>query len=351
MENRRAIPPSFQDGILICGQPDTSCLANFRCSFGAKTLEKLFCREQSQNRETGQATKTAAKKDTMPELIGILIVVAIVIVLVVKLWFILLPAALIGLLFYFHNKNEKKKEAELRAIRNREEAQIAKAQRQKEEYEATQRQLRESLTHCVSSSEVTVTEIKRHIADADKALSEAEYEFAEGAFAPFWDAVERAANRLAQSDAGINSIILHSKTYREQVTRLDSSPPPFSIAINTLPDTTRVASRMRPIVRAAQKDIHFAQIYEQRMTNKLLIAGFTNLADALNRMGERLEYSIDALTDSMSEIADTHRANTEELISSIASVREVMESDASARREHEEKQREMLDNIQRRRKP
>jgi hypothetical protein len=60
MENQRAIPPSLQDGILLCRQPDTSCLANFHSSFGAKTLEKLFCREQSQNRETGLATKFSA---------------------------------------------------------------------------------------------------------------------------------------------------------------------------------------------------------------------------------------------------------------------------------------------------
>jgi hypothetical protein len=53
MENQRTIPPSLQDEISICRQPDTLCLANFRGSFGAKTLEKLFCREQSQNRETG----------------------------------------------------------------------------------------------------------------------------------------------------------------------------------------------------------------------------------------------------------------------------------------------------------
>ena len=280
-----------------------------------------------------------------------LIGIIFAIFLIVKLWFISLPAIAISLFIYFFNKSQKKKAAELQAIRAREASELAAAQRQKREYETTQRELRESLTHCVTSSEATVAEIKTQIADADVALGEAEHEFAEGAFAPFWDAVERAANQLAQSDTGINSIIQHSKTYGAQVARLDSSPPPFSIAINTLPDTTRVVSRMRLIVKAAQKDFHFATIYEQRKTNKILIAGFTNLADTLSQIGGRLESSISELTDSMSEIADTNRANTEELISSITSVREAMESDASASREHEEKQREMLDNIQRRKKP
>ncbi len=223
--------------------------------------------------------------------------------------------------------------------------------RKKAEYDATQYQVWSHLQACISDVESTALEIRRKIEAAEVALSHAEREFSEGVFAPFWDAVEHAANQLAQSDAGINRIIQQSKYYRDNVTKLNSEGPPFRIGLDALPDTTRTADKMRLMVRKAQKDFHFATIYEQRKTNKLLIAGFTNLAEALNGMSDRLASSIDALSDSLHDIADTNRANTEELLASILKLDERMASDSLAQRDHEGKQREMLDNIQRGRKP
>ncbi len=294
----------------------------------------------------------------MNELIGPLIVIvlicmviACVIALIVQFWFVSLPLAIAvtaGVIAYRQHKKQKEAEEEQRQA----EEKVAERDRSmKAEYETSQRYVRATLDKCVRSSRREVEEIPKSIEAAEAALTEAGHEYAEGAFAPFWDAVESAANYLAQSDASINRIIEHSKEYRDQVSKLDSESPPFRIGIDTLPDTTRTTDRMRTIVRRAQKDFHFVTIYEQRKTNKLLIAGFTNLAEALIGMSERLELSIHALSSSLSDIARTDRANTEELIASVQKLHERMEIDSSAQREHEKKQREMLDNIQRGRRP
>ena len=267
-------------------------------------------------------------------------------------------AALIGMLsavgwfLFATNKLESfRTRGAVAAKRKRTALYEAAGRQKKQKYETTQRELRDSLNSCVSSSAATVVDIRNRIVDSEKALTQAEHEFAEGAFAPWWDAIEHAANQLAKSDSGIKQIIQYSKSYRDAVTKLDSEPPAFRAGIDTLPDTTRTADRMRAIVREAQRNFQFASIYEQRKTNKLLIMGFTNLADALNCMSERLGASIDALSDSLADIAETNRANTEELISSANKLYERMEADSSAQREHERDQREMLDNIQRGRRP
>lgn len=64
-------------------------------------------------------------------------------------------------------------------------------------------------------------------------------------------------------------------------------------------DTAVTAERMKAIVRKAQRSFQFATIYEQRKTNQILIAGFTNLAEALDQMAYRITDSIDNLTNSV----------------------------------------------------
>lgn len=218
--------------------------------------------------------------------------------------------------------------------------QIARREKDEEAYRLSQIQLRTALQRVVADSELALDEVRKKISEAEKALAQAELEFEEGAFAPFWDVIEVAANHLAQSNSGIEYIIQKSEEYLDGMTNLDSDPPVFQFGVGTLPDTTRTTDRMRIVVRNAQKNFHFATIYEQRKTNKLLIAGFTNLADALNSMGERLELSVQALSLSLTEIGRK------------------MEENWDAQREYEEKQLyhkekelEMLDNIQRRKRP
>jgi methyl-accepting chemotaxis protein len=62
---------------------------------------------------------------------------------------------------------------------------------------------------------------------------------------------------------------------------------------------------MKAMVRKAQCDFQFAIIYEQRKTNKILIAGFTNLAQALEGMGDRISASIDSLSGLVSDLSES----------------------------------------------
>jgi len=140
-----------------------------------------------------------------------------------------------------------------------------------------------------------------HVAKAASSLDQAEREFAERAFAPFWTAVEDAANCLASVDAAINDIAAQHDKYAAVVQTLDSRPAVFAVDTSELSAALPVAARLSAIVRAAQTDFQFATIFEQRKTNQILVRGFGGLASALAQMSERLGSSLEQLEWTLAE--------------------------------------------------
>jgi len=138
-------------------------------------------------------------------------------------------------------------------------------------------------------------------------------------------------------------------------------PPQFPLkskSVEKLTIGTSTAERMKAIVRTAQRNFQFATIYEQRKTNQILVAGFTNLAQALDRMTWQITDSIDSLTDSVGSMASTLNESMNAINSRLGDMAEsnaqyhgeVMEAISK----HEVREKEalkMLDNIQRHRKP
>ncbi|RJQ18998.1 MAG: hypothetical protein C4560_06700 [Nitrospiraceae bacterium] len=223
--------------------------------------------------------------------------------------------------------------------------------RKRQEYEAYQDSLHQQILGYVSDSNTILKNLPVQIDIAENALNEAETEFKERAFAPFWDAVETAATRLAIFNFGIQQIKDNAINYMEEKKKLDSTPPRFQINIGTLPIATRTSDRMRRIVRRAQKDFQFSTIYEQRKTNKLLVEGFSSLGQALNEMTCRITTSIEALFNSIRDLASSNRESSKELLAGVESLLNQMHSDAETSRDHNREERKMLDNIQRGKKP
>lgn len=243
------------------------------------------------------------------------------------------------------------------------------ARRDQKEAEAQhkrhQQRISHALTQLVSDTHGTIEILPSVIAQAEAALDNAEFEFGEGAFVPFWDAVEKAVASLDSYDNGIKTITSNAQRIPEEIKKLDNHP---RIDLSTLawPEATPTIMRMRQIVRQAQKNIDFTTVYQQRRTNGILVAGFANLGSAIEDMGTRIQGSINVLTQtvdsSMSAIAEQsaefHResltameAQREQQVSDAEAQREQSASDSKAHREHERKVEEMTDNIQRRKTP
>ena len=137
---------------------------------------------------------------------------------------------------------------------------------------------------------------------AEKWLGKAEVDFADDAFAPFWDSVENAANWLARFDEGIREITDKSSRYTELIAKYEYPPPQFPVSpqsVEKLSVGKTTAERMKAIARTAERSLQFAMIYEQRKANQILFAGFKTLAEALEQMTVQITASLDALADSV----------------------------------------------------
>lgn len=185
--------------------------------------------------------------------------------------------------------------------------------------------------------------LTKHLSSAEEYLEQAEVNFSDRAFAPFWDSIENAAKILGRFDEGVRQIKDNLSRYTELVREYKDTPLQFPLSVSSVEKLSvgmASAERMQAVVRKAQRDFQFAMIYEQRKTNQILVAGFKNLAQALEQMTWQITASIDDLAGSVGAIhsqlghftAMTNQQNVEQ----------------AAR---ERKALEMLDNIQRGRGP
>jgi hypothetical protein len=200
-----------------------------------------------------------------------------------------------------------------------------------------------------------------HLQSAEGDLDQAEADFSEGVFAPFWDSVERAATFLGHFDECVRQIHDGASHYEGLMKVYDTYPPRFPLsseAIARLSTASGTAERMRHIVRTAQKNYQFATIFEQRKTTQVLIAGFTSLGQALDEMTQRIATSLNNLATSVdnmgSSLNDSVRAvdaRLGEMQAATAHHRDAEMVSEKARTVREEASIAMLDNIQRHRKP
>ena len=229
------------------------------------------------------------------------------------------------------------------------------------------------LASLLSTTQRDFSALSALVPSADIHLDRAEEEFADGAFAPFWDEVEHATNKLAAYHEGIRRVSQHSVDYERHASKLSIRVPKFSLPQGELPDARPVAHRLSRVVRAAQKNFQFATIYEQRKTNQLLYAGFGTLGAAISSLGNALASSLQELSDSVHSSLDDLLKSTRHQSERMASISEQKaqalknyqeaqssrsSADAGERRKFEEKllakedeQSKMLDNIQRKKKP
>lgn len=279
----------------------------------------------------------------------IIAIMIALIVLAIIYWYITLPLAVVGFVIYSAAKAGKEK-------KQREAEEEARRQRHREE----QLGYRNQMIDVGERSLALFESLPNQLRSAEACLGQAELEFADGAFAPFWDCIENAAKALGRFDEGVRQIKDNSHRYSDLIPKYEETPPRFPLAhksVTKLAVANASAERMQAIVRKAQRDFQFAMIYEQRKTNQILVAGFTNLAQALQDMTWQLTASIDELARSVDGMTSTLDESLRAIHSRLGDVTQTVSRHADQASEaalqasmREEKVLQMLDNIQRRRR-
>jgi hypothetical protein len=73
--------------------------------------------------------------------------------------------------------------------------------------------------------------IPGHLTLAEEHLDQADADFTDGALAPFWDSIERAAQTLAAFDDSVRQITGNLSRYTGLVTKCETAPPPFPLHV------------------------------------------------------------------------------------------------------------------------
>lgn len=259
-------------------------------------------------------------------------------------------------------QRERKREGQKQIERKREQENLRIHQESSaRQHKMEQEGIYEQMVVLGDNSVALFVSIPEYLKAAEKHLNQGELDFSEGAFAPFWDSIENAAKALGRFDEGVQNIQKNSSQYRQLIQRYEDVPPKFPLASATakkLSVGTTTAARMKAIARTAQCNFQFATIYEQRKTNQILIAGFTNLAQALDRMTWQITDSIDNLASSvgvmesmLQESMNAIHSGLGDMAKSNAQHQGKIIERISDQAEMEKKALEMLDNIQHHRKP
>jgi hypothetical protein len=252
-------------------------------------------------------------------------------------------------------ESQRKRAAEEEAERNRQEA-------ERQKYTAQQTQLRGQIVEMNRESLTAFEQLPFQLRSAEENLDKAERDFARRAFIPFWESVEKAAFSLGGFEERVRKIERTSSQYIDvarEARKYEITPPPaFAVSPYSAPRlriATETSRRMSEIVDKAQcGDVAFSQIYLQIRTNQILVAGFRNLAQALDEMSWRITQSIDDLSTSVNAMGAQLEASLRNIHvqgERVANAAEGLRSDAAVSSAREQKVLEMLDNIQRKRYP
>src|SRR3990172_10774173 len=187
----------------------------------------------------------------MPQLIALIVVC----VLLYNFWqYVLGAVAVIGFIWFVYdtiktsNIAEQKAEAERLRLLREEEARVAA-------HKAAQQNFKTELVKVTDTSLQTFEALPGNLLQAESLLDQAEQDFKEGAFAPFWDSIEQATIRLGSFNGGIASINHHLKRHGELSKLYEEKSPRFPIVIDSVKGMVAgntTADRMKTIVRQAQ---------------------------------------------------------------------------------------------------
>lgn len=203
-----------------------------------------------------------------------------------------------GFMMPICDEEKRKQDALKKAEEQEEESKRLNLLKKEQEKKALEEE-RDSLEKLLEESRELFISFNQLVLSANASIDEAEREFKENAYAPFWDEIENATNILAQYQYDVNRLRSNAKTYKSRAKKINISIPEFNVPLGGITDARPVAIRLKGTVRMAQKNFQFAMIYEQRKTNQLLYSGFGTLASAINSMHNSITNALDNLSNTL----------------------------------------------------
>jgi hypothetical protein len=158
------------------------------------------------------------------------------------------------------------------------------------------------LNELLSKSEDIANNILPYFStSARRSMDIAKMDFEENALSPFWDKIEEVSNFLGLFKQAVEQLTYNGEVYSKILDgRKHNFPIPFPFG-RDVSDLETIFNDYNLTIRRAQSKFEFANIWEHRKTQNILIAGFHTLEQAINNMKDlvgaavyELKYSIDS---------------------------------------------------------
>ena len=147
----------------------------------------------------------------------------------------------------------------------------------------------------VSSKNIINITIGEKYNKIERSIEEANNNYKDNAFSPFWDGVESIVIDLYYINSLLMKLEKNNKRYLTLINNKVHDFPPL-LSSYSISDMSLLNEKMLKLVRLGQTNFEFATIWEQRKTRDVLIEGFSDLNEAVYNVGNVLLYSLEKLS-------------------------------------------------------
>lgn len=176
--------------------------------------------------------------------------------------------------------------------------------REKKRVEDEAQYLTQSLRGLHEKSLNLLKEILEHRDKASSWLQSAEREYADSAFAPYWEAIEQATIQFAKYGQKIDDLSRIAGQYYGTLAGRNHTFPIFPVRLNSLPNVEKTLAEFYRVNRLGQTKYEFAQIWEHYKDRKVMLGNFEFLGVAI----KNLEYAIEAALAGLESSISTTQA-------------------------------------------
>lgn len=141
--------------------------------------------------------------------------------------------------------------------------------------------------------------IPKEIEHLEKSLSKIKFEYEENALIPFWDEIEKFISEMDSFNKSISLLNTNRELYHRIIKNTENNFPENFPSIVNETKINRLIENFEHIKREAFKNFEFANLWEQRKTQKVLAFGFSTLKDAIDNMSISISSAIDKLNHSV----------------------------------------------------
>jgi len=190
----------------------------------------------------------------------------------------------------------------------------------------------------VDDSSAEFVALPGFLADALESANVAHAHWKAGVYSPFWSAIEESFASLGLYYESIGNLDGLAKQYEVVVRDYRNVGghdvvPVFPVTV----DAAKVASQARPVADkirdlsyAAQKDPHYAMVWEQRRTTTATVKGFATLERAISQMGSRIAAGTADLAAQIDSLSGAVRSSSATITGAVNAQTAAHESTAAA---------------------